>query len=326
MQQSQNPAPSGIWAKLLEIQKSHKTFAPSEDSEKKGQDGRSAYRFTPTWKITESIREKMDALGLMLIPEFTFRQIDTIEYPVYKMIGDSPMTFMKKELHVAIDASFTWVDAATGEKAGPFHIACSGANGTDKSTATAQTYAERYFLLKFFHITTREPSEEPDMQDCDTIQGLPKDLRNPIAQAPRQPHLSGPYAAQPAPAIQQPYQPQAFGPSTPAGYGAQPQPMTPPVQQSGQQVNVFTVPPQYMQGSAPQGVNPGFDENNPYIRETIDRLAFFEKGTASHGQAVQESVQKLSSMGFNCTVPGFVDNLVEGGQARRENRSPRYAA
>ena len=67
----QTPPPviqaAGIWGKLFQIQRGAKSFAITDDSEKTvARSGKSAYRYTPGWKIVETIRESMDVLGLML--------------------------------------------------------------------------------------------------------------------------------------------------------------------------------------------------------------------------------------------------------------------
>jgi ERF superfamily. len=314
-------AGSGIWAKLLQIQKSIKTFALTEDSDKKEPGGKSAYRYTPGWKITEDVRAQMDALNLMLIPDIQFHSIEMVEYPVYKMIGGNPMSFVKKEMHIAIDAKFTWRDVETGEEAGPYSIVASGANGTDKSTASALALAERYFLLKFFHISTHEADEEPDAHDSDYVPGIPKSQQQCLtasqacAAAPVQPGQGVPpmQGRYPTPA---PYQPQG---QSPAPYVQTPQPQS----QGGAQVNIFPAPPAYGQGPVAGG-SVAFNEGNPLIRDAIVRLANFDRGTVNHSALLNEIIAYLSGQGVNCTEPNFITNLAEAAQARRENRQPRY--
>ena len=50
---------------------------------------------------------------------------------------------------------FTWIDVETGEKDECLWGA-NGQNDWDKGVGSAMTYAERYFLLKYFHIATDE--------------------------------------------------------------------------------------------------------------------------------------------------------------------------
>ena len=343
-QPQQNQAPQGIWGKLMEIQRKFRSFAISEDSDKvDAKTGKSAYRYTPGWEIVEKIREEMDRLGLMLTMDSTFKQIDVVDYPVYKFIGNNatPRSFTKKELHVAIEAEFTWVDTATGEKEGPYRGIGAGANGTDKSTASALALAERYFLLKFFHITTHDPKDEPDAHDSDNVPGIDKNLQRAVKD--EEACQAVPYGQPVGGPVPQP-QPQAF-PGAPAPQGGYPpygggfapqrpvqqpygQPAMPvgsvaPVQQGGgQQVNVFTVPPQYGQGGPAQGAY-AFNETDPNIRKAVERLMQFQNGTDTHGQILNQCAGELTQMGY-CVDHAFLENLKEAAQARRENRSPRY--
>ena len=292
----------GIWEKLFQIQKQFKTFSASEDSEKVDTKGKPAYRYTPGWEIVEKLREKMDELGLMLIQNVTSSNSQPIDYPVYKLINGQPMTFTKKEIYVELTNEFTWKDTQTGEEAGPFFITSSGANGTDKSMASALALAERYFLLKFFRITTREKNDEPDAHDCDTVPGIPKEQQQmpagpfqPVAATQEQGgtgqprHMKGTFQATVNPTAGPEY-------SAPPAY--QPQPAT------------------AMPGA------PVFDLRNPEILAAVDRLVYFDKGTPTHQQTLNAVMAQLSSRGFNCFVPNFIENLTEAAQAKRENRHP----
>lgn len=203
-------------------------------------------------------------------------------------------------------AAFTWIDTDTGETAGPYNIVASGANGTDKSCASALALAERYFLLKFFHFTTHDPDDEPDAHDSDTIPGIPRETAVPAmpAQAAK---------AQPAAGGQYPAYGQGFG-----GYPVQ------QAQQPGQQVNVYAAAPTYNPPAAPQQGWEGFNENNPLIRSAIEKLMNFDANTVSHQQVLNECVGMLSANGILCTDPSFIKKLTEAAQARRENRSTRF--
>lgn len=317
----ENCPQGNIWKKLMLIQKSIKNFENSEDSEKREPGtNRSAYRFTPGWVITEKIREKMDEQNLMLIPEFTTEKVETMEYPVYKMINNTAMTFTKREIHFVVNAKFTWIDTETGEKAGPFPIIASGMNGTDKSCASAIAQAERYFFLKFFHIATRDKEAEPDAHDSETVTGIPHEVapgidlnkRGAMAPAPgAAPIPQGSAAANPGSSAQ-PRQPQ---------FRPQPNPAPTPIKQT---VNVFTTPPGYNPPAAQGNGISQFNEANPAIQQAINRLMQFDRGTVTHRQILNECIGMLSSNGIICTEKNFIENLSEAAQAHREGRQPRY--
>lgn len=65
----------------------------------------------------------------------------------------------KREVLSSVHQRFTWVCCETGETdVNEFHA--NGMNDFDKGLGSALTYAERYFLLKYFHIPT--DADDPD--------------------------------------------------------------------------------------------------------------------------------------------------------------------
>ena len=61
----------------------------------------------------------------------------------------------KSEILSKVMMKFTWVCVDTGETDVNL-FGANGQNGFDKGVGSALTYAERYFLLKYFHIATDE--------------------------------------------------------------------------------------------------------------------------------------------------------------------------
>jgi len=61
----------------------------------------------------------------------------------------------KSEILSKVMMRFTWVCVDTGETDVNL-FGANGQNGFDKGVGSALTYAERYFLLKYFHIATDE--------------------------------------------------------------------------------------------------------------------------------------------------------------------------
>ena len=301
-------AKKNIWGKLMSLQKELKTFAVTDDSGKIDNRGKAEYRYTPGWAIVEAIREKMDGLGLMLISEFETTDIRQIAYPVYKMVNGTPMSFEKKEMFVTVRGTFTWFDTETGEKAGPFNVTTSGANGTDKSTVTAISFAERYFLLKFFHVTTRELDEEPDAHDSDALPGIPAGSQPMPASASQR------VSARPATA--------AAVPSN-APHTQQPAQQQPMPQQGGLFPPAQGMPA-YQQQYAAQVQPGGFNLQDPIITETVSKLANFEKGTPTFQQMLNAQVGILAAKGYSAYEPTFVQNLADTAQAVREGKVQLY--
>ena len=293
-----------IWNKLMDIQRSMLTFGVSELSDKIDPNtGKPAYTYTPGWQVVETIRKKMDEASLMLIPNFRLKECPVIDYPVYKMVGSEVHSFTKKEVHFVVEADFTWIDTESGEQAGPFYIVASGANGTDKSSASALALAERYFFLKFFHITTHDKTDEPDAHDSDNISGLEK-----LAPASTRGAASGAKGRQGTAAQTAPVQPVATAPY--------PQPAQPvaPAAPAGRQ-NGYAAPPAYGPVKAvPQSGQ--LDFNNPAVVNAVTRLAQFDQKTSSHGETLNKVVGELCGMGFQMNQ-NLVDQLVAAGQNLR---------
>jgi hypothetical protein len=74
----------------------------------------------------------------------------------------------KSEILSKVMMRFTWIDCETGEKDENL-FGANGQNDWEKGLGSALTYAERYFLLKFFHIAT-------DADDIDNPNRKPIDV------------------------------------------------------------------------------------------------------------------------------------------------------
>lgn len=132
-----------LYQKLVEIQKSVRALGKNESAGY----GASGYQYVSGSKVLDYIRPKMDELGVLLS-----QQIDSIEN---ERIDYQTKGGAKSELLSKVMMTFTWIDAESGEKL-PVPFGANGMNNWDKGLGSALTYAERYFLLKFFHIATDE--------------------------------------------------------------------------------------------------------------------------------------------------------------------------
>ncbi len=121
-----------IYKKLLEIQKRINGL---------GKDTRGYnYQYVSGSKVLGAIKPLMNEQGLILKQEV----IDVTSLPT----GEKDVLF-------TVNMRFTWVDVESGET-DVNTFAAAGCNGKDKGIGAALTYAERYFLLKYFHIATDE--------------------------------------------------------------------------------------------------------------------------------------------------------------------------
>lgn len=143
-----------LYSKLLEIQKRINGLG----KDKSGNN----YRYVTGDKVLGEIKPIMNELKLLLKQEVISIENTRQDYGL-----NSGKT--KSEIHSKVMMRFTWVDCETGERDENL-FGANGQNDWDKGLGSALTYAERYFLLKFFHIATdeddidnpnRKPSEEP---------------------------------------------------------------------------------------------------------------------------------------------------------------------
>lgn len=132
-----------IFEKLLQIQIAVDALV------KDGENTSDRYKYVSSDQVLNTVRPKMNELKLLLIPS-------TKTGRVHEGITKSGTTRYLTE----IEKVFIWIDCETSEQyAVPFY-----AQGVDlageKGVGKAETYAEKYFLMKFFHIGTSK--DDPD--------------------------------------------------------------------------------------------------------------------------------------------------------------------
>ena len=141
-----------IYKKLLEVQKRIAGLKKDGVGDK--------YQYITADKLLGYIRPIMDNVGLLLVSEVKDAQYTRQDY--------NTRNGQKSEMFCAIKMLFTWIDVDTGETL-PVEWAASGMNSWDKGSGSAASYAERYMLLKFFHIPTSE-------DDVDAIKSVDEEL------------------------------------------------------------------------------------------------------------------------------------------------------
>ena len=150
-----------IYQKLLHIQKSVNGL---------GNDAKSfGYKYTSGSKVLKSIKPLMNELGLILKQEVL--SIDN-ERQDYKTKNSE-----KSEILSKVMMRFTWIDVETGERDENL-FGANGQNDWEKGLGSALTYAERYFLMKYFHINT-------DEDDIDNPNRKKKGVANSEAPKPK---------------------------------------------------------------------------------------------------------------------------------------------
>lgn len=106
------------------------------------------YKYVTGSKVLEAIKPIMIKHGILLKQEVI--SIENVRQDYTLKSGSA-----KSEILSKVMMRFTWIDADSGEKDENL-FGANGQNDWDKGVGSALTYAERYFLLKYFHINTDE--------------------------------------------------------------------------------------------------------------------------------------------------------------------------
>lgn len=141
-----------IYQKLIEVRKE----VPYLQKENTG----TQYKYVSSSQVLSNCKKKMDELGVLLIPAVTGHKVS--ESTVEQHDKDSGHVFKRTTTYFTeLDMTMTWVNAEKPED----NICCPWyGQGVDiageKGVGKAMTYAEKYFMLKFFNIPTDK--DDPD--------------------------------------------------------------------------------------------------------------------------------------------------------------------
>lgn len=153
-----------LYQKLVEIRKEVINF--SKDTEGYG------YKYVSGSQAIAKIREKMDSLGILLIPRIGETDNYTFDYINAK--GRECTDHIVKG-----DMTYLWVNADNPEEVLEIPWKLYGAqDDISKAYGSGLTYSERYFILKFF----QAPTDELDPDKKDTA-GRSKTNKNGLSDA-----------------------------------------------------------------------------------------------------------------------------------------------
>lgn len=141
-----------VFKKLHQVQSATRSLAANAQ----GQTGAATYGYVAGSKLLGVIRPLMDQLGLILTQEV----IDITNQPITYQTRNGEKTEMFTTAHIR----FTWVDTEDGSTLSNDFFA-NGMNAWDKGLGSALTYAERYYLMKTFHIATDEDDVDALVKD-----------------------------------------------------------------------------------------------------------------------------------------------------------------
>lgn len=134
-----------LYMKLLSIQE-------AIDNLHKNKQGMN-YKYVDGSSVLSEVRPLMNANKIILKQEVLSFNNTRIDYRT--SAGKE-----KSEILTSVQFRFTWVDCESGEVDENL-FGANGMNDWDKGIGSAMTYAERYFLLKYFHIPT--DADDPDV-------------------------------------------------------------------------------------------------------------------------------------------------------------------
>ena len=138
-----------LYQKLVEIRKDVINF--SKDTEGYG------YKYVSGSQAIAKIREKMDSLGVLLVPEVKNTISSTYDYINAK--GKECTDHI-----VSGEMSYKWINAENPEETLSVPWQLYGAqDDISKAFGSGLTYSERYFILKFFQAPTDDA--DPDNRD-----------------------------------------------------------------------------------------------------------------------------------------------------------------
>lgn len=142
--------PKGLYPKLLVIQKTLLGLKKDKKS--------NTYEYVTGNKLLGEIKPLMNELGVLLKQEVT--SIENTRQDYKTGIG-TQYEKPKSEILSKVMMRFTWIDAESGQT-DVNEFGANGQNDWEKGLGSALTYAERYFLLKYFHIATDEDDIDND--------------------------------------------------------------------------------------------------------------------------------------------------------------------
>jgi len=124
--------------KLLEVRKAVGYLQKAKHK------GAVQFSYVSSDQVVGAVREKMNELGLLLIPAVTGHELTQ-----FTTKNGAPQ-FMTE-----VDVIMTWIDTSTGEEYSvPYYG--QGVDNSEKGVGKAATYLEKYFILKFFNVPTAD--------------------------------------------------------------------------------------------------------------------------------------------------------------------------
>lgn len=136
-----------IYEKLLEVKKS------VEHIQKKKVGENLSYKAVSSSMVLGEINKELNKQGLLLKTQMLGKDIQRLER-TKEYNGKSSIVY---DFMATVDLEYTWINVANPTEKDVNFFSCSGLN-TDpsKSFGSVLTYSEKYFMLKYFNVSTDE--------------------------------------------------------------------------------------------------------------------------------------------------------------------------
>lgn len=136
-----------IYEKLLEVKKS------VEHIQKKKVGENLSYKAVSSSMVLGEINKELNKQGLLLKTQMLGKDIQRLER-TKEYNGKSSIVY---DFMATVDLEYTWINVANPSEKDVNFFSCSGLN-TDpsKSFGSVLTYSEKYFMLKYFNVSTDE--------------------------------------------------------------------------------------------------------------------------------------------------------------------------
>lgn len=155
-----------LFQKLIEVKKAVAYI--QKDASSGG--GGFSYKYASGSNVLLKVNEILNKEGVILKTEVVKSTYMPIEIEVRR--NNQPTK--KTEYLYSLEMLMTWVNADNPEEKDENHWAGYGCNGEEKGFGSALTYAERYFMLKYFNIPTDDMDPDKIIKDQDDKNGQDK--------------------------------------------------------------------------------------------------------------------------------------------------------
>lgn len=136
---------SALYKKLLVIQRSIDEFVKDNQVG----EGKQSYKAVSSEQVLDKVRPLMNELQLLLLPEVVSANV------IVGATSSGTARFLTE-----LTMRMTWVDTESGATLTQGWYAQGVDLGGEKGVGKANTYAEKYYLMKAFHVPT--PKDDPD--------------------------------------------------------------------------------------------------------------------------------------------------------------------